>query len=180
MSAQIHAVDRVAALVGQVEMALAIGGHIGEGLGGAAGCGAWERQSSEGFTRRLVEGAQGIQVGDVEDVIDDHHALGGMERDVSAAALNELEGGDPAVVAQLGNESIVIPGVGFPVDVGNVIGPRRRVGQKTMRRLQSAHLKSPGPGVMEQDSNGQSERQTETAAAQWPCESVVADGPWKS
>jgi hypothetical protein len=40
-----------------------------------------------------------------------------MERDVSAAALNELEGGDPAVIAQLGNESIVIPGIGFPVDV---------------------------------------------------------------
>ena len=121
----------------------------------APSAGAWEHQSREGFSRRLVEGAQGIQIGDVEDLIDDDHTLGGMERDVSATALDELEGGDPAVVAQLGNESVVIPCVGFPVDVRNEIRPRRGIGQEAMRGFQSADLKGPGPWAIEKEPDGQ-------------------------
>ena len=61
-----------------------------------------------GFPVNSIKGAKCIQVRDIQYLIDDRHAFGRVERDIPAATFNELESRDASIVAELGNESVIV------------------------------------------------------------------------
>ncbi len=135
---QFDAIDPIGFLIGTIQQALSVEGHVGQEcarLGGGAGHG--DRRN--GFPAAHVECAQGIEIGDVEGLVDERHALGRMQRDVGSASLDELEAENFAVRVQLGDKAVVVGDIRFAVDAGNKIFLARLAADEAIGSLKLRH-----------------------------------------
>jgi hypothetical protein len=84
---QVNPVNRIATLVGQVEMAVAVGGDMptSDWVSFRIGCGAWKCQElREVCPLVLSKARRESRVRDIQDLIHNGHAFRGMEGHVSA------------------------------------------------------------------------------------------------
>src|SRR6476469_5099964 len=107
-------------LIGAIQPSCSVVGDIGQACRNLAGRDS-HRNGGNGLPADHIKRTQLVQVGNVQGLLDQHHSLGGVERNPVRAALDELKIEDLSVSIEFGDEAVIVCSLRVAIDARNKV-----------------------------------------------------------